>query len=34
MNIDLFGNEIVKDVLLRDKFMEPPFRKAKLKNKS
>lgn len=25
MNIDLFGNEIVKDVLLRDKFMEPPF---------
>ena len=25
MNIDLFGNEIVKDVLLRDKFIEPPF---------
>jgi len=25
MNIDLFGNEIAKDVLLRDKFMEPPF---------
>lgn len=25
MNVDLFGNEIVKDVLLRDKFMEPPF---------
>ena len=25
MNIDLFGNEIVKDVLLRDKFLEPPF---------
>jgi len=24
-NLDLFGNEIVKDVLLRDKFMEPPF---------
>lgn len=23
--VDLFGNEIVKDVLLRDKFMEPPF---------
>jgi DNA modification methylase len=23
--IDLFGNEIVKDVLLRDKFIEPPF---------
>ena len=25
MNKDLFGNEIVKDVLLRDKFLEPPF---------
>lgn len=25
MAVDLFGNEIVKDVLLRDKFMEPPF---------
>lgn len=25
MNIDLFGNEIIKDVLLREKFMEPPF---------
>jgi DNA modification methylase len=25
MNVDLFGNEIVKDVLLRDKFLEPPF---------
>ncbi len=25
MTVDLFGNEIVKDVLLRDKFMEPPF---------
>jgi len=25
MNIDLFGNEIIKDVLLRDKFLEPPF---------
>jgi DNA modification methylase len=25
MAIDLFGNEIVKDVLLRDKFIEPPF---------
>lgn len=24
-NIDLFGNEIVEDVLLGDKFMEPPF---------
>jgi DNA modification methylase len=23
--VDLFGNEIVKDVLLRDKFLEPPF---------
>lgn len=22
---DLFGNEIIKNVLLRDKFMEPPF---------
>lgn len=25
MDLDLFGNEIIKDVLLRDKFMEPPF---------
>jgi DNA modification methylase len=25
MNLDLFGNEIVKDELLRDKFIEPPF---------
>lgn len=25
MNIDLFGNEIIKDVLLRDKYVEPPF---------
>ena len=25
MNIDLFGNEIVLDPLLRDKFIEPPF---------
>ena len=25
MEVDLFGNEIVNDVLLRDKFMEPPF---------
>jgi DNA modification methylase len=25
MNRDLFGNEIVKDELLRDKFIEPPF---------
>ena len=25
MEVDLFGNEIVKDVLLRDKFIEPPF---------
>lgn len=23
--VDLFGNEIIKDVLLRDKFIEPPF---------
>ena len=22
---DLFGNEIIKDILLRDKFIEPPF---------
>jgi DNA modification methylase len=25
MNTDLFGNEIIKDELLRDKFIEPPF---------
>jgi DNA modification methylase len=25
MNLDLFGNEIVMDELLRDKFIEPPF---------
>lgn len=25
MEVDLFGNEIVKDILLRDKFIEPPF---------
>lgn len=24
-NFDLFGNPIIKDVLLRDKFIEPPF---------
>ena len=24
-NLDLFGNEIIEDVLLRDKFIEPPF---------
>ena len=24
-NIDLFGNPIVEDELLRDKFIEPPF---------
>lgn len=24
-NIDLFGNEIIEDVLLRDRFIEPPF---------
>lgn len=24
-NFDLFGNEIISDPLLRDKFMEPPF---------
>lgn len=25
MEYDLFGNEIIEDVLLRDKFIEPPF---------
>jgi len=25
MNLDLFGQEIIKDELLRDKFIEPPF---------
>jgi len=25
MAVDLFGNEIIEDVLLRDKFIEPPF---------
>jgi len=25
MNVDLFGDEIIKDVLLRDKYIEPPF---------
>lgn len=25
MNKDLFGNKIIEDVLLRDKFIEPPF---------
>ena len=25
MNTDLFGNEVKQDVLLRDKFLEPPF---------
>lgn len=25
MALDLFGEEIIEDVLLRDKFMEPPF---------
>lgn len=24
-NVDLFGNEIIEDVLLRDRFIEPPF---------
>lgn len=32
MTVDLFGNEIVKDVLLRDKFMEPPFSVLDSKN--
>ena len=25
VNYDLFGNEIIEDILLRDKFIEPPF---------
>lgn len=25
MEVDLFGNEVIYDVLLRDKFIEPPF---------
>lgn len=25
MNVDLFGDEVKRDVLLRDKFIEPPF---------
>ena len=25
MEVDLFGNEIIKDILLRDKYVEPPF---------
>jgi len=25
MQVDLWGNEIIPDVLLRDKFIEPPF---------
>ena len=25
MEVDLFGNEIIRDELLRDKFIEPPF---------
>ena len=25
MALDLFGNEIIEDVILRDKFIEPPF---------
>ena len=24
-NIDLFGNKIIEDVLLRNKYIEPPF---------
>jgi DNA modification methylase len=31
-NIDLFGNEIIKDELLRDRFMEPPFSVLDSKN--
>jgi len=29
---DLFGNEIIEDVLLRDKFIEPPFSVLNAKN--
>ena len=25
MNYDLFGNEVIQDALLRDKYIEPPF---------
>ena len=25
VSVDLFGNEIIEDVLLRDRFLEPPF---------
>lgn len=25
MNIDLFGNEIIEDLILRERFIEPPF---------
>ena len=25
MNVDLFGNEIIKDPILRERFIEPPF---------
>lgn len=25
VNFDLFGNQIIEDELLRDKFIEPPF---------
>jgi len=32
MEVDLFGNAIVKDVFLRDKFMEPPFSVLDTKN--
>ena len=31
-NVDLFGNEIIEDVLLRDKFIEPPFSVLDSKN--
>ena len=24
-NTDIFGNELVQDAILRDKFIEPPF---------
>lgn len=32
-HFDLFGQEVVKDVFLRDKFMEPPFTVLDAKNK-
>ena len=34
MNKDLFGQEIIEDVLLRDKFIEPPFSVLDTKSKN